>query len=276
MKSKDHSINDIMNAISEVNIKLDRVIAEQASFRSEMEKRFADMSIVVDTKCQEIRDDLQGQIDQIREQTKDVDDKLYEIDHTRTEEGVNFKARMERVEEAAGNIGPFHPDVTVVVTGVRYSDGEDVVQKAQTLIQEGLGMDTEVINALRTPHRNDKPGIVKIEFRTKEENIKILQNKGKLQEHQTYQRVYMRSSMSHAERVNQINTQVLLREIGVNHRYRISGNRNLLNRDQDRNGHVNQQQAYRNDTPGQQDNRAGGQQGAGFGRGRWQARGGRR
>ena len=117
---------------------------------------------------------------------------------------------------------------------------------------------------------------LKIEFRTKEDKIKILQNKGKLQEHQTYQRVYMRSSMSHSERINQMNTHILLKEIGADHRYRISGNGKLLNREQDGNGRVNQQQAYRNDIPGQQDNRDGGRHDAGFGRGRGQARGGRR
>ena len=128
---------------------------------------------------------------------------------------------------------PFDPDRTVVVTGVRYSRSEDILQKAKDLVGKGLELgDVEVINATRTPFRDDKPGIVKVEFNSREEKLSVLRAKLKLQSSAEYKRVFIRSAQSHAERLVQINNKVILKELGVEHKFRFTGNGRLVLKDQ--------------------------------------------
>ena len=53
----------------------------------------------------------------------------------------------------------------------------------------------------------------------------------KLQENISYRRVYMRSSQTHAERISQHNTQTLLQELGMDRRFRLTGNGRLMHLD---------------------------------------------
>ena len=49
----------------------------------------------------------------------------------------------------------------------------------------------------------------------------------------------MRSSQTHAERISQQNTQTLLQELGMERRFRLTGNGRLMHRDvQERDDHV--------------------------------------
>ena len=86
---------------------------------------------------------------------------------------------------------PFSTDTTIVATGLRFSQGEDILQKAKDFVKEALKLeDVTVVNALRTPFRDNKPGIVKIEFQTKEEKIQALKAKQQLKGTEDYKRVY--------------------------------------------------------------------------------------
>ena len=112
-----------------------------------------------------------------------------------------LKAWLANVESASANeLKPFDPEVTIVATGVLYSPDENVLEKAKALVKDGLGLDLEVVNAaMCAPDRNDKPGILKLQFKTVADKIEALLVKKKLLEKERFKRVYIRSSQSHVE-----------------------------------------------------------------------------
>lgn len=98
-------------------------------------------------------------------------------------------------------------------------------------MKDGLGLDVTVADSYRTPFKNNKPGIVKIQFTCLGDKIAALRAKRKLTENDQYKRVYIRSSQSHTERLLHLNTQILLKECGAEGRYRLTGSGRLVPKD---------------------------------------------
>ena len=67
-----------------------------------------------------------------------------------------------------------------------------------------------VVRAVRTPWRNNKPGIIKIELESVEEKIRILKGEKMLETKQGYKKVFIRGGKSHEERLIQNNIQEVL------------------------------------------------------------------
>ena len=109
---------------------------------------------------------------------------------------------------------------------IHYEADEDIVKKAEALVKDCLGLDTLVVNAMRTPFRNNRPGIIKIQFSSINDKITVLQNKMKLQENISYRRV--RSSQTRAEGISQHNTQTLLQHLGMERRFWLTGKGRLM------------------------------------------------
>ena len=86
----------------------------------------------------------------------------------------------------------------------------------------------QVVNATRTPLRDNKPGIVKIEFKDTDTKVAVLRAKSQLGNDDRYRRVFIRSAQSHVERVSQKNTMAVLREMGLEDKFRFTGNGKLV------------------------------------------------
>ena len=84
------------------------------------------------------------------------------------------------------------------------------------------------MNATRTPFREGRAGIIKIELPDKSTKINLLRNKKKLNDDTRYARVFIRGSQTHTERLLQLNTMTLLKEIGAEDRFRVTGNGRLV------------------------------------------------
>ena len=142
-----------------------------------------------------------------------------------------LQARVDTLENNPSHEN-FRPDVTVIVTGLRYAPDEDVMNKATSLIHEGLELShVRIVNATRTPFRGDKPGIVKIQLNSVDDKIRVLREKRRLLNDDRYKNVFIRGSQSHEERLLQLNTDVILREMGIENRYRRTGSGRLVPKD---------------------------------------------
>ena len=140
--------------------------------------------------------------------------------------------RIETLERSGAEAVDFSPEVTTVVTGLKYTEEEDILQKVKDLIRIGLGLNINVKQAMRTPPRNGKPGtVVKIEFQSKLDKITVLKKKKDLRNSNGYKNVYMRSSQSHMERMLHSNTMTILKEMGADKKYTFLGGK-LINKDQ--------------------------------------------
>ena len=139
------------------------------------------------------------------------------------------------MEKTARNLSiePFSPEVTVVAFGIVQHHGEDTKKVAEQLIQDGMGLhDLPIVRAIRLGSRDSKPGLLKIELPSKDDKIKVLQNKSALQKVSGYSRVYIRSSQTHAERLIQLNFKTILNEMPNGGEYRVTGNGRLVRKQQ--------------------------------------------
>ena len=101
------------------------------------------------------------------------------------------------------------------MTGIAQNMGEDPVKLAKAFIMEGLQLDLPVINAIRTPERNGRPGILKIQLQSKGDKEKALKAKQGLKDSAKYKKVFVRAYQSVEQRIMYNNTKMLLEATGT-------------------------------------------------------------
>jgi len=139
-------------------------------------------------------------------------------------------------------------ELSVVVTGIQSEQGEDLMAKARDLI-DVLGNEVSE-NVLitrvsrfksRVPNR---PGLVKITFRSIDEKILVLKNKMSLKDREGFQTVYIKSCKSHAERLIELNARTILRRMPDGNRYRVDANGRIQPKDRRNDDPENRQNGY--------------------------------
>ena len=78
---------------------------------------------------------------------KSVEVKLAMFETKLQNEISELQVRMDAVESQPTPVSPFDPEVSVIITGLRYHDGEEILARAKELIANGLGEGTLVMNA---------------------------------------------------------------------------------------------------------------------------------
>lgn len=236
---RSNTDQELLDAIASLQANLSKAVDEQRSFRQSVEESIKKLGAKIEAESKDIKDELHLEVAQVKNQIDAIENKILDVEQSMTRELVTLKSRVEKVEEAT-NLSEYHQDLTVIVTGLRYEENENVKEKAERLVEEGMGLDIGVVRAMRTPFKANKPGIVKIQLSKKEDKIRVLRNKGKLQEKDQYNRVFVRSSLSHAEHMAQINTQTILKELGLDSKYRMAGSGRLVQRESREESNVDQ------------------------------------
>ena len=114
---------------------------------------------------------------------------------------------------------------------------ENVKDKIKLLVEDGLGMDPSiVIDAKRTPWRNNRPGIVKVQLASVDTKVKLLRQKMHLKNTDKYNRVFMHSSKSHEERLIELNCRELIRNMPGRDQYYFTGSGRLQRQNDDSTG----------------------------------------
>lgn len=132
-----------------------------------------------------------------------------EIGHIRASLSLaetNLNKRIKRTE--------FDPDVSIVVFGLPFAEGENVVLRVEALI-ESLECDPvpRIVAAQRLAPRDQKPGLIKVELASTDDKIAVLRRKKALKDIATYSTVYINTAKSHTERLLDLNLKTLLEEI---------------------------------------------------------------
>ena len=216
--------------VRDINSKLDKVISEQSDLRKSIESRLTNLEKSQSDKtvneCKNIRDEMCIEITKVNDNFKSVESHLKDYQDKMKNEVGDSQARVETIESPLHSIQkePYHADVTVVL---RYCETENILAKAQSLVHDGLQETLPVVHTMHTPHRDGKPGIVKIEFQSLDDKVRALRAKSKLSENSQYRRVFVRSSQTHTERVLHQNTMTTLKEMGVDQKFRFTGSGRL-------------------------------------------------
>ena len=116
--------------------------------------------------------------------------------------------------------------------GLQESVNEDVSAKIDGLLVNGLKI-TNITpkRVIRLKSRNEKPGVIKVEFDNKDQKIAVLSVKNKLKGHRAYTRVYIASCKTHTERLLELNMKTLLSELPNGNDFTFSGNGRLFKKD---------------------------------------------
>ena len=204
-----------------------------------------------------LKDILRGMLefpDGLNERLNVIENKLKEIDQVKADV-EEIRSDLEETREAVSALGasedPFPPNLSLVVTGLPVSDDEDedaLLQDVDTLIKDGLELgDVSIHSVKRIPPRSyanvaangaeetsdeTRPGLVKVRLASLPQKIRCLRNKQKLKQKGDYKGVFIRSAEDHASRLNRLNIDTLLRELGRRDSFRFSGSGRLMRVDE--------------------------------------------
>ena len=213
-------------------------------FKCELLKNIDDQVTQLRT---EISNDVQRQgtrIDEVMTTIQSLKDRVDTIEQSGSANAQgsgdeNMDTGNGNVEQGQRTFRPAaHSDDTemsVIVSGLPYIHGEDLMQKAQDLVN-ALGNDVthnvNITNTVRYRTRYlDRPGPVKVTFRTVQEKVAVLRNKMQLKNIEEYQEVYVKSCKSHAERLIEINARTLLRQMPNGRDFRVDANGRIQRRE---------------------------------------------
>ena len=233
---EDEPPQAMLDILMSMQADLKKSVDEQQKFRQSIEQRLSNLEANINSKiageCKAIREDMTMELVKVSDKIKSVEAKVHELRNEVSEDIGQLRNRVSCLE--SGEKEAYNPARTIVATGVQYSRGEDIQKKAKELVDKVLKVKGQIVNVERTPIRDgNRPGIVKIEFKTKEEKIEALRAKGRLSSSQTHKSVYIRSAQSHEERLLHQNTRVLLKEMGAEQRFRITGSGRLVPKNPD-------------------------------------------
>ena len=82
--------------------------------------------------------------------------------------------------------------------------------------------------------RRGKPRLMKVAFETIDQKVQVLRAKMALKGHPIFDRVYLRSSKSHTERLFELNAKTILSVLPNGHLYRVAANCHILKKDNSR------------------------------------------
>ena len=142
--------------------------------------------------------------------------------------------RLKKLEELQQQKAIYDPETTIVAIGFQQQADEDIEEKVGIMVREGLRIrDAPVVRATRLPSRNNKPGLVKIQFNNVDTKVAVLREKQRLKNFNGYERVFLHSSKSHIERVAELNFQMLLGLIPGGDDFPFTGSGRLVPRDEE-------------------------------------------
>ena len=142
--------------------------------------------------------------------------------------------RVAKVEHAATKLirPPFSSEVTIIATGIHFSEREDLLEKTRQLVHTGLACpDVNVVRATRTQWRNNKPGLVKFELESVDAKIKLLRKKKSLMEVVEYKKVYLPGCKSHEERLIELNIREVMSMLPEAADYRFTESGRLIRKE---------------------------------------------
>ncbi|CAG2193350.1 unnamed protein product [Mytilus edulis] len=207
-----NKLDSIINSIKELKTSQDSM---KRMFESKLDKLRTDLMANVDNKVRALRDEISMDINRETNRTdQSIQTRLDSLEQdTSSKNSVPLLSNsLYQTQNPLDN-----PDITITASGLPFSDDENIVEKANDLIRalgEDVSDNVNVTAAARLPSRfSDRPAIVKISFSNLDEKVKVLRNKMKLKQSDTYKNVYIKSSKSRIERLIEVNARAVLRNI---------------------------------------------------------------
>ena len=222
----------VMEELRKLNKKMEET---RSSLEKKMEQMGSSLEKKIDGKINSLRDSM---VELIKQNQDDMRAEL-QSKHSEILANVDLETRIDQVEANFNKKvkrSEFDPDVSIIISGLLFEDGENLMQRVKTLISDGLKCDpVPMITAVeRLVPRGTGPGVIKVELNTTQEKVAVLRRKRELKDNDTYDKVYIRSAKSHTERLIDLNFRALLDEMPSGKDFFIAGNGRVVRRDTNR------------------------------------------
>ena len=166
--------------------------------------------MVTSESLNKVRDDLLLEISGLRRSVSELTSKYEQLK-------TDYEKKISDLEHQIAEVSlkekkKFDVDDTIVITGLRHQHGEDLKQVCNNLFENGLKLPTiKSVNAERFGMRDGRPGIIKVQLRNLAEKLDVLHAKGNLKHFPPFDKVYIRPSQSHEQRLLQQHTTEVLK-----------------------------------------------------------------
>lgn len=199
---------------------------EKQKMNSELQK--------VSQNMEKIWSGVKSRLDGFDAKFFDLDSRVDTLESMTTNQLSQLERQLHEIRGSATESAAYGADTTVIIVGLPFEEDEDLMYKARQLVHVKLALPgIEPIRAVRTPPRDGKPGLVKMQLPSVAEKVEVLKSKMKLREHQECRKVYIHGSRTHTERLLELNIRTLLRELPNGNLYRLTGSGRLVRRDGD-------------------------------------------
>ena len=205
-------------------------------FEKKIDKLRNDLMESIDAKVKSLRDEFSldmaresSRIDTLISSVQSLQGRVSDIEIMQDNGTMNADLSNGTAFHRRGQLNPLNdPEVTVIASGLQFTDDENILSKASELIG-AIGGDVAenvlVTAAARLPSKfRNKPGLVKISFGTVDEKVLVLRNKMNLKNSTVFKNVFLKSSKSHAERLIELNARAILKELPQGRSLRVDSN----------------------------------------------------
>ena len=228
--SDNHALSDITSKMDKMFSVLNDVKKGQDSLRrafdSKIEKPRKDVLSTIDDKIKAVKVDT---VLQFAAMDRRFDDLEINMRSLSTLEGMSGSFVNQTVS---------NDELTIIVSNLKEANNEDPLGIAREII-DALGEEiiryVNVTDACRFSERKrGKPRLMKVAFEKVDQKVKVLRAKMALKGHPIFDRVYLRSSKSHTERLLELNAKTIFSELPNGHLYRVAANGRILKKDNSR------------------------------------------
>lgn len=199
-------ILEVRNSLSShkqsVSQQIQQLSANFEAHKTHMDNQLIRLSDSIKQQIQDSINDIQRYVDvEVGRLTSQIED---------------ITTRVSTLE--AAQTPDYDPEVSVIMSMVPQTDGEDIQKVAEDIIHEGLGIpEVPVVRAMRLRQREAREGqrrpgppLVKVQLPSLEMKKQVLRSKTKLNNTGRWSRVWIRSSKSHVERLIDLNFRKIL------------------------------------------------------------------
>ena len=167
--------------------------------------------------------------DEIKKEIKGLQDYIDgEISRVLTQMN-DLEKKIQVIEKKQEVQNEFNEEETIVINSLPHKINENLKQEVTNLFRDGLQLtDIHVVNTKRMKNRDNKPGLVKVQLQDLHTKKRVLNAKTKLKTSALYNKVHIRSSRSHADRLAEQNMRTLLKSMPNGKNFYFTSNGRLI------------------------------------------------
>lgn len=242
-KKKNQSLNESKCDKSAINVNVQEVeLCLNEHLTLFKDSLLSDITTLINGKLALIEQKLDIKLETCKKECRD----MVKSDMQKYKSEIKEDIKKELLAELDTNTGKVNssplenPDVCVIASNVKEFANEVPLNTANKLIME-MGLDissnVQVVCATRLNNHNpSKPALLKLAVSNLDQKKTVLRGKVNLASSRSFKNVFIRSSKSHAERINEVNTRTIISQFEWGRNYRITNNGRLVenNRQQER------------------------------------------